>query len=155
MAIIIILIEFNIYLTNLFKNVNYQSKLFICKIQYSKGESQIVNRDIKYIYSREKYEIKGKTREAEAEQAVKTKEMFEEKRKAFQASLDERIARRMRDLDLTFPSKVEELEPEEEEEEEEELVPLTPEMEVCRIAITLTNEVLLNRESKQIFFETR
>ncbi|ROT72834.1 Sentrin-specific protease 1 [Penaeus vannamei] len=78
---------------------------------------------------REKYEIKGKTREAEAEQAVKTKEMFEEKRKAFQASLDERIARRMRDLDLTFPSKVEELQPEEEEEEEEELVPLTPEME--------------------------
>ncbi|XP_063607568.1 sentrin-specific protease 1-like isoform X2 [Penaeus indicus] len=78
---------------------------------------------------REKYEIKGKTREAEAEQAVKTKEMFEEKRKAFQASLDERIARRMRDLDLTFPSKVEELEPEEEEEEEEELVPLTAEME--------------------------
>ncbi|XP_042883405.1 sentrin-specific protease 1-like isoform X3 [Penaeus japonicus] len=78
---------------------------------------------------REKYEIRGKTREAEAIQAVKTREMFEEKRKAAQASLDERIARRMRDLDLTFPSKVEELEPEEEEEEEEELVALTPEME--------------------------
>lgn len=96
----------------------------------------MTKRNIKYIYSREKYEIKGKTREAEAEQAVKTKEMFEEKRKAFQASLDERIARRMRDLDLTFPSKVEELQPEEEEEEEEELVPLTPEMEVSRIDIS-------------------
>lgn len=83
-----------------------------------------------FIYRREKYEVRAKTNDTEVEILAEMQKKFEERRKNCQSSLEDRITRRMRYLDLTFPSKVEEIPPEEEEEAEEEFVQLTSDIEV-------------------------
>ncbi|KAG7173233.1 putative Sentrin-specific protease 1-like 3, partial [Homarus americanus] len=90
-------------------------------------ESPVYNTDwLKSL--REKYGNRSRAASDEAELAAEMQKRFEERRAKCHSSLEDRITHRMKFLDLTFPSKVEEIQPEEEEEEEEELVPLTSQM---------------------------
>nr|XP_045587730.1 uncharacterized protein LOC123749652 isoform X1 [Procambarus clarkii] len=76
---------------------------------------------------RKEYDLRSKISQKEVELATQLKKSLTERRIVQQASLDDRLSRRMKFLDLTFPSKVEEIQP---EEEPEEFIPLTSEMEV-------------------------
>ncbi|XP_071531621.1 sentrin-specific protease 1-like isoform X5 [Panulirus ornatus] len=77
---------------------------------------------------REKYEVRAKTNDTEIVVVAEMQKKLEDLRKNCQSSLEDRITRRMKHLNLTFPSKVEEILPEE-ETEEEEFVELTTDME--------------------------
>lgn len=122
-------------------------------------ESPIYNLDwLKSL--REKYEVRAKSTDCDAEIVAEAQRLLEERRRKSQASLENCIALRMRHLDLTYPSKVKELHREGEdeyedeyEEEEEELVQLTPDMEDV-IDNALQNappgEVLVDKFNTQI-----
>ncbi|XP_069960155.1 sentrin-specific protease 1-like isoform X3 [Cherax quadricarinatus] len=92
-------------------------------------ESSIYSKDwVKNL--REKYETQSKNEDVEIEFASQRQRKLTEKRIQQQNSLEDRITHRLKYLDLSFPSKVEEIPPElEVEPQPQEFIQLTPEME--------------------------
>ncbi|XP_045614294.2 LOW QUALITY PROTEIN: sentrin-specific protease 1 [Procambarus clarkii] len=96
-------------------------------------ESPIYNLDWLKSF-REKYEIRSKASDYDAEILAEEQRLLEEKRKKLQASRENCISLGMRHLDFSYPSKVK-LHPEDEDYEDEfayedeELLQLSPEME--------------------------
>ncbi|CAL4111645.1 unnamed protein product, partial [Meganyctiphanes norvegica] len=72
----------------------------------------------------DKYESRDVPRDSKALEEEKMVQKCSERSEKIKRSLEQRVIRRMRDLDITFPSKIQELEP-----EKEDLAELTEEME--------------------------